>query len=248
MPFSCKGTVIDDQGVYAGTVQESRSCQIDVGSSYGQKGLSFRIHRRHRSLAYRRQSGGKAFYIAMDKPNSITNFIRLVHFTIWTSAGNVLLAEAICCCLFGAYDAPLYRKARPHHLPTVDFSKGLNKSDPLRYFAPGTSRFGDEATSFHRVKRLKNCLESGPMKVYCTKRRNEYRISLSDIDIIIPVAVGIAWQLRKDSTVNVRWEALSGRHPTPYIPMAGDVDPDKGVGICISKTIDGVYHEHWLRR
>ena len=245
--------LVSEQGVYIGIVRtESGLYLLYVGSSYGQKGLINRINKNHRSPSYRKKYPDKTFYVAMDTPGSITRFIRLIWFPNPVPTGLVLLAEAVCCSLFGSYDHAVYHRARPHSLPAVDWNNGLNRSDPLKIWPSGPTSIGNDLCTFRRLRRLDNCLNSGPMKVwYCKekdKQSGSYQFCLFNENFTIPSKIAQSWNLAHQSIVNVQWDAKPERHQKPFAPEAGDEDLGKGVGIRVFKMINGSNHEHWLQR
>ena len=124
-----------------------------------------RIIKNHSSRIYRNKDPNKAFYIAMDEPGAKTMFVCLAKYKVKVPTVQVLLAEAVCCCLFGTYDSEQYRIMRPKELPVVEWGHGLNRSDPLRTLPRGPQSIGNDATTCRRLRTLENCRQSGPMRV-----------------------------------------------------------------------------------
>lgn len=93
----------------------------------------------------------------MAETEVITSFICLLSYAEPVPIGQVLLAEAVCACLFNTFDSDLYRDIRLQCLPRVDMSHGLNRSDPLRTLPVGPKSIGNDVTTFRRLRTLLQC-------------------------------------------------------------------------------------------
>jgi hypothetical protein len=107
----------------------------------------------HLSQSYRNKDPFKAFYVAMEELGATISFIRLASYTEAVPIGQVLLAEAVCCSIFGSFNSERYCKLRLKELPKVYWDYGLNKCDPLRTLTSGLGleTIGNDAATYRRL-------------------------------------------------------------------------------------------------
>ena len=189
----------------------------------------------------------------MAETEVITSFICLLSYAELVLIGQVLLAEAVCACLFNTFDSDLYRDIRLQCLPRVDMSRGLNRSDPLRTLPVGPKSIGNDVTTFRRLRTLHNCLGKGPIRVsYHVHREREmkssWRFQLFTAMFTIPKNIAATWNLANSPEINVEWQVSSGVHPHAFAAEAGKQEDGRCVGIRAFKIVRGKIEQHWIRR
>jgi hypothetical protein len=202
---------------------------VYIGSSYGTSGLKNRIINGHQSQANRRREKEKPLYVAMEEQDTTTFFIPLIIYKEVVETGQVLLAESVCCAIFGTLNSEEYRQIRLEQLPKVDWNYGLNRSDPPWTFRTGYKTLGRDLTLFRRLRTLYNCLNSGPVRVKI--HRTCYQFSLFEEEFTIPIKIAQKWGLQHNSEVNVEWDIANGTHPHAFAPLATKTDDGRRIGI-----------------
>ena len=248
-----KDILTSDQGVYAGIVLRAcgQTC-VYIGSSYGKGGIKWRIIKNHLSQSYRNREPSKCLYIVMDELGATTFFICLARYPRRVSVAQILLTEAVCCSIFGSLNLEQYRSLRLKELPQVDWDCGLNRSDPLQIWRSGDETIGNDSSSNRRLRRLENCLKSGPVYVHYHYKgpstAGSYEFWIFSETFIIPKDVAECWGLQNGSMVNVQWQISDDTHPHAFAPMAKPTDDGRRVGIRVFKTIRQIPYEHWIVR
>lgn len=226
---------------------------VYIGSSYGRKGLGNRVLKNHLNPTYRKRHSEKALCIAMAETEAITSFICLLSYAEPVPIGQVLLAEAVCACLFNTFDSDLYHDLRPQCLPRVDMSHGLNRSDPLRTLPVGPKSIGNDVTTFRRLRTLHNCLGKGPIRVsyyvyWERETKSSWRFQLFTAMFTIPKKIAAKWNLANNPKINVERQVSSGVHPHAFAAEAGEQEDGRCVGIRAFKIVRGKIEQHWIRR
>jgi hypothetical protein len=180
----------------------------------------------------------------MEEEDVATFFIPLVIYKEVVEIGQVLLAESVCCAIFGTLNSEEYRQIRPEQLPKVDWNYGLNRSDPLWTFRTGYKTLGRDLTLYRRLRTLYNCLRSGPVRVKHYQPRGSYSFHLFEEGFKIPIELGRKWGLEHNSAINVEWDIANGTHPHAFAPLATGADDGRKVGIRVFTT----ENEHWIIR
>lgn len=249
-----KRILTSDQGVYAGFVlRTSGETYIYVGSSYGKGGLQQRVVNNHLRQSYRSREPDKPLYMAMDEFEARTFFVPLLRYKQGVPTGQVLLAESVCCAMFGSFRSPQYQQLRPDELPLVCWERGLNRSDPLQSWRCGVDTIGNDACTFRRLRTLDNCLKSGPVRIGFHPRRRHpvngsYQFYLFDVSFTIPKHVAKLWELQDGSIVNVEWQIAKDFHPHAFAPWATESDDGRRVGIRVFTTVRQTTCDHWIVR
>lgn len=189
----------------------------------------------------------------MDEPGANTFFIRLSSYREGVPTAQVLLAESICCSMFGTFSSEIYQQVRLKGLPKVAWDHGLNRSDPLQTWRSGVDSIGSDSSSYRRLPTLDNCLKSGPMRVGFHPRRKSitngsYQFTLFDENFTIPKAISEHWGLRSGSVVNVQWDVSVDFHQHPFALMAKETDDGRRIGIRVFQPTQQGSHEHWIVR
>lgn len=143
----------------------------------------------------------------MEKPRARTYFVALAFSGEMVPTELVLLAEATLMLLFGSLMIRISQVLMNPSLPAILYEGVLNRSNP---FGTGSGQsFGNDQTTFRRLKILDNCLRSGPFNVHVQFHEdgqpNSYSFYLFKLVFTIPVATGRLWRLEKDPVINVEW-------------------------------------------
>lgn len=184
----------------------------------------------------------------MSEEGARTFFICLSRFKEIAPVGQVLLTESVCCSIFGSLRSPQYQQLRFHELPTVDWQRGLNRSDPLQTWRPGFESIGQDICTYRRLGTLDNCLKSGPTRIAQSLCRGTYHFTLFHETFRIPVHIAELWKLERGSVINVQWQITSDFHPHAFALLATKADDGRRVGIRLFTTIQNTSYEYWLTR
>lgn len=242
-------TFTNNQGIYAIIIffnTHAGVYRLYIGSAYGKFGMGYRLYKNHFNAVYRKREPGKYLYRCMEHPNADSRPVCLVRFREQVEPAVVLFAEATMVSIFGTFPRRDYQEFQDPRLPAIDWDAGVNQSDPLM---TGDNReLWKDSVMSKRRKKLDNARAGGPVRVAYTKPPKEawmLRI-FEQLQLLIPKATAIAWNLRGDSQVNVSYDIATDRHPNAFAIDAPDIIDGRVLGIKVSKEIDGEEKEIWL--
>lgn len=183
-----------------------------AGSAFGTKGIENRVRKNHQRFSYR-IANPKLLYTAMDTPNVTTDFCLLIKFPRKVHIGMVLLAEAACANIFGAWQTAEHMRIRVDTLPRIPARLGLNRADPL----VGSYHVSKARATNAQQELLVKAQESGDFKVYCNystgdKKYVHWRMYLSAFCFTIPIKIANAWKLESGGRSHVTFEVLDQVH------------------------------------
>ncbi len=226
-----------------------------IGSSYAQDGLKRRIWKNHKNHTHRAHDLAsiwpKFLYQLMADEGTIARYVGLAVFESHVAKEQVLIAEAIFCCIFGSYNTTVYREARLSILPALlNPCWSVNRSDPLGAPWKTMNPYG---ISFYQST-LDNALAGGPQNISMTETKKTancspaFRFTVLNLKFSVPVKIAKEWNLKQSPWVSAHFEILDSPHPNQYAVNARAPDDGSRLGIKISRIINGNTVTHWVQK